>query len=937
MICWKLNLFEVPRGKAGKDFIIELERLLSELTYKTNWKSLSLKLIHVFMPAMLQRPTPRSKPQQNSKYLKERLQWWANGDLDPLMQHCRQIQKQLEKKSKEDAVNNTKAFCRLMLQGRVRKALKYINDSEPQAGGVHKLSKEVIEELKKKHPKPGAVDSSALLKITSELPDPATFEGIDGCCIQNAAKDIDGAGGPTQVSAQIWKHLLCSKFHLKEADKLAQTVADFTKLLCTEQLPPDYLKEFLAGRLIPLDKEPGAKKPEIRPIGIGEVLRRITAKAVTRFLKSDIQLAAGALQTCSGTESGIEAAVHAMKLQFEQENCEAVLLIDASNAFNSLNRHVALHTVRELCPSFHCFLENCYKSPTELFVVDQDKNKEIIRGGEGATQGDPCAMAMYSISIQPLVQHLAVNQDPVLPPAKQAWFADDGTGGGSILQLKTMWDNVLDMGPKFGYFPKASKSILIVKGLEHLPKARSVFKDTGVQITTEGDRHLGAVLGSESFKHEFVKRKVCSWVKDIEELATVAKEEPQIAYTAFTKGLSSRWCYIQRTIEGISELFNPLENAISKSLIPAIFGRNVENHEREMLALPLRHGGLGIQDPTKTADREYEASRRITEQLTNLIFNQDQDLSKLDRSLIRKTKADLRLEKEKYFMAERRRIESLITSEPKKRAFSMASEKGSSSWLSALPLRSLGYCLNKKDFRDSLLLRYNWPIPDVCKHCACGMKNSVDHALSCKKGGYVTFRHDVLVETEAELLREAKCRNVYIEPSLLPTSAQFHPKGTITADGARLDIVATGLYGKNEKTFMDVRITHPNAPSNMSTPVDKLLLRNETEKKTKYGSRIINTERASFIPLVFTTSATTAPECNKFHKRLADLIANKRKEQYSKVLSYIRTRISFSMLKSILVSIHGVRDQKERRGDRIKNVSEVAFGLIPSEDIYECP
>ena len=69
-----------------------------------------------------------------------------------------------------------------------------------------------------------------------------------------------------------------------------------------------------------------------------------------------------------------------------------------------------------------------------------------------------------------------------------------------------------------------------------------------------------------------------------------------------------------------------------------------------------------------------------------------------------------------------------------------------------------------------------------------------------------------LVETEAELLREAKCRNVYIEPSLLPTSAQFHPKGTITADGARLDIVATGLYGKNEKNFHG----RPNNPSQCS-------------------------------------------------------------------------------------------------------------------------
>ena len=233
-------------------------------------------------------------------------------------------------------------------------------------------------------------------------------------------------------------------------------------------------------------------------------------------------------------------------------------------------------------------------------------------------------------------------------------------------------------------------------------------------------------------------------------------------------------------------------------------------------------------------------------------------------------------------------------------------------------------------------MRYNWPIPDVCKHCACGKKNSVNHALTCKKGGYVSFRHDVLVETEAELLREAKCRNVYTEPSLLPTSSQFHPKGTITADGARLDIVATGLYGKNEKTFMDVRITHPNAPSNMSTPVDKLLLKNEAEKKSKYASRVINTERATFIPLVFTTGATTAPECNKFHKRVAELIAKKRKEQYSKVLSYIRTRISFATLKSILVSIHGIRDKYERKDNGIRNASEVAFGLILVEDSCEC-
>ena len=141
-------------------------------------------------------------------------------------------------------------------------------------------------------------------------------------------------------------------------------------------------------------------------------------------------------------------------------------------------------------------------------------------------------------------------------------------------------------------------------------------------------------------------------------------------------------------------------------------------------SVPTWYGGLGIQNPAKTADREYEASKRIARQLTDLIINQDQDLSELDRTFINKTEVELRFEKEKSYTAEKSRLENLITSEAKKRAFSIASEKGSSSWLSALPLRSLGYCLNKKDFPDSLLLRYYWPILDVCKHCACGRKKS---------------------------------------------------------------------------------------------------------------------------------------------------------------------------------------------------------------------
>ena len=111
---------------------------------------------------------------------------------------------------------------------------------------------------------------------------------------------------------------------------------------------------------------------------------------------------------------------------------------------------------------------------------------------------------------------------------------------------------------------------------------------------------------------------------------------------------------------------------------------------------------------------------------------------------------------------------------------------------------------------------------------------------------------------------------------------------------------------------MDVRITHPNAPSNLAVPLDKLYKRNEDEKKTKYNSRVINTERASFIPLVFSTAGTTAPECDRFHKRIAEIISKRRKESYTDVISYVRTKICFAMLKSILVSIHGIRGKEEK-------------------------
>ena len=86
---------------------------------------------------------------------------------------------------------------------------------------------------------------------------------------------------------------------------------------------------------------------------------------------------------------------------------------------------------------------------------------------------------------------------------------------------------------------------------------------------------MGAVIGSTDFKAEYVSQKVKNWIEDVEALASIAKDEPQAAYASYTKAICRRWTYVQRTIPGISNLFEPLEKSIRETLIPALIGRPV--------------------------------------------------------------------------------------------------------------------------------------------------------------------------------------------------------------------------------------------------------------------------------------------------------------------------------------------------------------------------
>ena len=764
-----------------------------------------------------------------------------------------------------------------------------------------------------------------LLPITRNAPNPIIYEQITAEIIIKCCKQLSGSGGPTLIDADTWKHIVCSRAYGNHPTHLAEALAGMAKRLCSEEIPFCILQEYTAGRLIPLDKgADNSGNPGIRPIGIGEVLRRIVGKAVMTILKTDIQSACGCLQTCTGLRSGIEATIHASNEIWQDQSTQCILQVDADNAFNRLNRKVALHNIQQTCPAMHRFLQNHYQQPSKLTFSDGCQ-EDSIQSEEGCTQGDPVAMAFYAAGSKPLIDNLAevVNQEE----CKQSWFADDSSAAGKLREVRLWWETLTMLGPKYGYFPKPSKTVLILKDPSLYDLAATLFADTGITITSQGERHLGAVIGKEEFRNQYVSKKITKWCEDITELAEVAKIEPQIALSIFTKSICHRWSYVQRTIENTSALFSPLEDALRNIFIPSLLGRPVSDLERKILSLPVRYGGLGIANPEEVASREYAASKRVTHNLTQLIVQQEQDLSCLDLQGTVNTIKDLKREKDSFLDGKFNTILENVNCDLK-RCLELNKEKGAGSWLTVLPLQDHGYCLNKQEFRDAICLRYGWKIPNTPPFCGCGAANGVNHTLICRKGGYVFMRHNALRELNAEMQREV-CRDVVVEPKLLLVRGESI-SGT-TADGAGPDISSRGMWSTFERTFFDVRVMHPNAPSYKSSSPSTLYAKHEREKIVKYNNRVLTVEKGSFTPLVYSTFGGWAPQAVRYHKRLAELVANKRNENYKDVINHMRTRVRFALLRSVLISIRGERGKKYPA----RPMASVAFNMVPEAMQYE--
>ena len=487
---------------------------------------------------------------------------------------------------------------------------------------------------------------------------------------------------------------------------------------------------------------------------------------------------------------------------------------------------------------------------------------------------------------------------------KQVAYADDLAGGSRLEKLREWWDKTVEFGPAFGYYPKPSKSWLIVKENE-IERAKEIFHETGLNITTHGQKYLGGFLGTEEAINEYVNELVDDWVSQLDVLVQIAKSEPQAAYTGFTSGFKHKMTYYIRTIPNIASNLKVFDDKINTDFIPAITeGHQCTPRERSLLSLPVRLGGMGIPIFSETCGNEFNNSVRVTKQLTENIKRQIGDYN-IDREQEKQIEREIKKERRDQ---QENLLEELRKSFTKEelRANDLAQMKGSSAWLTALPLEAEDYSLTKRVFFDAVNDRYRWELKRLPLKCVCGERFTTEHAMQCQNGGFIHKRHDRIRDAIAKLLNEV-AYDVKVEPPLEPLTGESLLSTANTDKEARLDIAARGFWEDGGMAFLDIRVFNPFAKTHLNSKLSAAFERNETEKKTSYNQRVIEIEHGSFTPIVFSAYGGCSRETERFLSKLILKIAEKRDVPQSVIANYIRTKLSFILVRARGLCIRGSR------------------------------
>ena len=699
------------------------------------------------------------------------------------------------------------------------------------------------------------------------------------------------------MQPQHLKELLLGTTLPRSEEDLLEQLTRLVNRCAAGKLPPHCMAMLVSAPVFALAKKGGG----VRPIGVGETLRRTVSKCMCAALQTAASAKLSPTQVGVAERNGCEAIVHATTAVLAEHADEVDMVmckIDFSNAFNRVSRQfVDLVRTEADFSGAHAWVAACYGQTSSMWWEG-----EVIDCVTGVQQGDPLGPLLFSLVLKLLTDRIE-QQVPTL--ALNVWYLDDGTLIGKTADVLAAVELISTEGPALGLHVNLSQCELWW-GREN-PRMHEFSGDIR-RIATTGVALLGSAVGDEEFLSAEFTRRSESMRTQLQRVADLEHSQFELCLIRMCLGVP-QLVYALRTMapQAIGGAVTGADQAITAAL-EHVVGDTLSARAREQAALPIRAGGLGVREAAITAEPAYLSSCSAVRPLVARILQREEaDMTvpvgvtaalavlnnradaTAERSwTVEKLLSDKPSQQQLLTPLEEASFERLLSEagDDASRAWlHSVSGHGAGAWLSAVPFMSLTMASMEYAAACQLRLRMDTHAAPVCPVCRGLSDPFGQHATTCATTNDRISRHNTQCDVMAATARAAAKSVVREHKGLLPRG-QERPGDVTVADWV---VQQTGVF--------DVTVVSPCATSVVKKAAAEqghAAEHAELRKIAKYRGAC-ELQGMCFIPVAVETGGAWGVLAQEAFKRLSRMLAQRSGKLPSEELRWMYQRHSVAL------------------------------------------
>ena len=738
-------------------------------------------------------PPRQGKTNKNETvaYIKLRCERWLAGERMELWLDgpgARQSRKSTRSSKTSDTEKRQQRCIQLASDGQYAKATKALVSPCPLGRNA-----ETEKAMHEKHPSAQEVpDLSDLAAPCRDI-----IPEFDGTFVRKMLKSFSrGSGpGPTGLRAQ----------HLKDAvrsthgDESIEQLTSMCNLLARGDAPKP-LAHYLAGATLLALEKPGGG---VRPIAIGEVIRRLVAKCFCKVYESEAKEYLWPRQIGVAAPLGAEVGSQTVRQWFERNKAtegKLIFIADFQNAFNTVDRGQFLREVRHHLPGLARWAEWCYGGPSNLFFEGV-----IIKSEVGVQQGDPLGPLFFALALQPAL--LQVANIPGLDLSFSylddlVLAGDQAAVASGILQLK---NSAADMGLHLNL--AKCELVPTVSGEGNI--SWDLFDQDMPRKLDGCFKLLGAPIGTSKYCQSLTDKRAAKVQSSLDAIGELP--DPQVAL-ALLRSCSSfgKMVFSARStpFDTHQDQLVSFDKAVRRCF-EHFSGLHPDDTQWLQATLATKVGGLGLRSLSRHSSAAYLASRSCCFQLCQQLDPEHVWEVSDPSSAAHKAVLQVNLLSGPVTTVsepvppdiQQRTLSASIDAgalkqitDPSKASLSFRSHMsllgldGAGVWLHAIPSEALGTKVAPQLFVPMLQRRLRIPVfekPFFCPLCDGVMDIYGDHALTCACGGDRTKRHNLVRNVCVHLATSAGWRPEAEKPGLLRPRPVQGSRNEDGSDGSR--------------------------------------------------------------------------------------------------------------------------------------------------------